>query len=225
MWYDLVFQLHCWGSRGDVRRRLSFVGEISPAPSAPPSSYTALAMTALLVKLATTPVQALQGFTDVHPLSARSVAAVPPPPSAAPLLPAVNKWLNVPFATAARWSRPTAYVAPSAEEGAVRKCFEFGATPLQGPGAVEPLWTCKDGWLDRDFVGEDEDCLSLNVFVPKEASEQAAREGRQLPVMVSPATGGDVKVLMVEVYCRCGCMEAHWRRDMRRLFDMIRRNW
>ena len=131
----------------------------------------------LLVTLPTSPPQALQGFTSTSPVAAHSspahVASTPASP-----LPAVNKWLGIPFGTTQRFASPTPYEAPPASS--VRECFEFGPTPLQPLGAMEPYWLQKEGWLDRDFVGEGEDCLSLNVFAPALASEKL----KSLPVMV-----------------------------------------
>lgn len=135
----------------------------------------------LLVSLSTTPPQPLLGYTCTSPLAARSSATHPIPSS--PSLRTVNKWLGIPYASAERWSKPTPYTVDS--YAPPRECYEFGPNPLQGPGAVEPLWHPKEGWLNREFVGASEDCLSLNVFVPKAASEKAVEEGRQLPVMVS----------------------------------------
>ena len=136
----------------------------------------------LLVTLPTSPPQALQGFASTSPVAAHSspahAASTPAASTPASPLPAVNKWLGIPFGTAQRFASPTPYQAPPASS--VRDCFEFGTTPLQPLGAMEPYWLQKEGWLDRDFVGEGEDCLSLNVFAPALASEKL----KSLPVMV-----------------------------------------
>ncbi|KAL8276495.1 hypothetical protein RQP46_011096 [Phenoliferia psychrophenolica] len=133
----------------------------------------------LQVTLATSPPQVLQGFTSTAPVAAHSSPSHPSTPGASTgSLPGVSKWLGIPFGTAERFSISTPYVA---EPGAgVRECFEFGPTPLQPLGAMEPFWLKKEGWMDRDFVGEGEDCLSLNVFAPAKAREEL----KSLPVMV-----------------------------------------
>lgn len=173
----------------------------------------------LLVTLSTAPPQPLLGYTCTAPLAARSSATHPVPSS--PSLRPVNKWLNVPYASAERWSKPTPYfVDPLAP---TRDCFEFGANPLQGPGAVEPLWYPKEGWLNRDFVGASEDCLSLNVFVPKAASEKAKAEGRLLPVMVRSLAGFEEQLLMDSR--RSGSMVARCRLEMPVRFDTTHRSW
>ena len=135
----------------------------------------------LRVTLPTSPPQVLQGFTTTAPVTAHSSPSHPTVLGAdsASLSP-VHKWLGIPFGTAERFAPPTPFVA---QPGAgVRECFEFGPTPLQPLGAMEPFWLKKEGWLDRDFVGDGENCLSLNVYAPAMASEELT----SLPVMVRP---------------------------------------
>lgn len=129
----------------------------------------------LSIKLATDPIQNYLGFSDNHPLSARSTAALAPASSSG--LPAVQKWLGVPFASAQRWGRPTPHVAT---DESVVSAHEFGPVPWQPAGIVEKHWVDKQGWLDRDFVGMSEDCLSCNLFVP----EKTRQEGKKIPVLV-----------------------------------------
>lgn len=110
-------------------------------------------MSNLLVTLATTPIQALLGFTDTSPLVAHSTATVTPP-STSISLPAVSKWLGITFATAERFGRPLPFVSTSTE---VIKCHEFGPQPFQTKrSALEFYWLQKEGWLNRDFVGSSE---------------------------------------------------------------------
>lgn len=132
------------------------------------------------VTLATSTPQLLHGFVDTHPLSARSTAGSPPP--ASPLAP-VTKFLGIPYATAPRWSKPVHFPGSAS----ALECTEFGPQPHQpANGAIERFWKNKTGhWLDRDFVGSDEEnCLSVNVFGPTVAMERARLGGRKLPVFV-----------------------------------------
>ncbi|KAL8281262.1 hypothetical protein RQP46_006296 [Phenoliferia psychrophenolica] len=136
----------------------------------------------LRVTLPTTPPQILQGFTTTSPVTAHSS---PKASSATGVLTPVNKWLGVPFGTAERFAIATPYELEYQNAG-VRECFEFGPTPLQPLGSVEPFWLQRKGWMDRDFVGDGEDCLSLNIFAPAMASEEL----KSLPVLVWIYGGG-----------------------------------
>lgn len=151
----------------------------------------AAAAASLVITLDTVPPQLYRGFSDGHPLVAHSVAthptAVAPHPTPQPALPAVSKWLGIPFATAQRWAKPIPYALPQPSPDAAPlsnatpvDAFEFGPVPWQPEGIVEKHWVDKEGWLNRDFVGMSEDCLNCNVFVP-----QATRDkGHKIPVMV-----------------------------------------
>lgn len=132
----------------------------------------------LVVRLATSPSQHLQGFSDSFPLVAHSVARAIMP-SGTPIRPEVYKWLGVPFATAKRWAKSVPFAAAS-DAPQKRECYEFGPVPFQPAGIVEKHWVNQEGWLNRDFVGQSEDCLSLNVFAPA----KAVNDGRKLPVLV-----------------------------------------
>jgi para-nitrobenzyl esterase len=130
----------------------------------------------LLVELSTRPVQRYLGFSDTYPLVAHSVATNVP--STTSNLPAVQKWLGVPFASAQRFSRPTPFVAH--DDIGVVSAHEFGPVPWQPAGIVEKHWVDKKGWLNRDFVGQSEECLSCNILVP----EKTRLAGQRIPVLV-----------------------------------------
>ncbi|KAK4691962.1 hypothetical protein P7C70_g9229, partial [Phenoliferia sp. Uapishka_3] len=135
----------------------------------------------ILVTLPTTPPQPLLGFTTTSPVTAHSSPLHPSSPPIAlsnPLSP-VSKWLGIPYGTAQRFAAPEPFI--STDHGATRECYEFGTTPLQNLGAMEPFWVGKEGWLDRDWVGMGEDCSSLNIFRPE---GYELKKGELLPVMV-----------------------------------------
>lgn len=120
----------------------------------------------------------LEGYVDTCALSARSTAGT------LGNLPPVTKFLGVKFATAERWGRPIPYSTAERSGGAAKdaeQCFEFGPVPYQPAGIVERHWVDREGWLNRDFVGYDEDCLSANVFIPTTA---VAQSSKKIPVMV-----------------------------------------
>ncbi len=93
---------------------------------------------------------------------------------------AVRAFLGIPYAAPPvgdlRWTPP----APAAHWAGVRKATEFGARCMQG--------RVYDDMVFRD-PGENEDCLSLNVWVPN-VSVQANAPALKLPVMVWIHGGG-----------------------------------
>lgn len=121
----------------------------------------------------------VKGFLDTYPLLDKSAATSPPPPppAATNSLAPVLKFLGIPYASPARWSR----ITEDASWEGVRECFEFGPIPYQPTGVIplEQVWFDAPGFHPRTHIKQDEDCLSVNVFRPSEIPE-----GTKLPVYV-----------------------------------------
>ncbi|ORY81845.1 Alpha/Beta hydrolase protein [Leucosporidium creatinivorum] len=102
--------------------------------------------------------------------------------SAAPLieagqdggLPAVQKWLGVPYAQARRWERPQ----PPQAWSEPLKAHEFGSMFHQPPSGTEKIYGHQKGVYKRSFVTQSEDSFNLNVFAP-----EGTKEGDSLPVL------------------------------------------
>ncbi|EGG05225.1 carboxylesterase [Melampsora larici-populina 98AG31] len=125
------------------------------------------------------------GFQDTHPLSDRSTASSVASGQIGDQLP-INKWLGIPYAQAARWTRPT---PPNSWQEPLL-CHEFGPhfpqlrfpqEPLsQQPVSVEVIYLGKPGLHPRAWREQSEEKgHNLNVFLPDEV-----QTGDKVPVMV-----------------------------------------
>lgn len=127
----------------------------------------------MLVQTAHGPVQ---GFTDSHPLQARSTAHLASQPGNRP---PVHKWLGIPYAHAQRFKRPQD-PKPWSDP---KLCYEFGSQFPQPPSMTETLLAKMPGYLLRDHIPTSEHSHSVNVFVPGDFDPLTDDNGK-LPVLV-----------------------------------------
>ncbi|EGG05226.1 carboxylesterase [Melampsora larici-populina 98AG31] len=115
------------------------------------------------------------GFQDTHPLSDRSTASCVANGQFGDQSP-INKWLGIPYAQAARWTRPT----PPTSWQEPLLCHEFGPYFPQTSDPFLTVYLGKPGYHPRTWREQSEEKgHNLNVFLP-----DGVQPGDNVPVLV-----------------------------------------